>query len=216
MELLKKGSKGMSVITLQTYLKNVGYNLIIDGIFGEITEECVKDYQKKNKLVSDGIVGDKTWNSILGSKPTTQTKRKITEVYLHCSATIEGKEYTTADIKRWHLDRGFSDIGYHYVIYLDGSIHKGREESQIGAHVSGYNSKSIGICYIGGLDKNKKSKDTRTIEQKEALFRLVHDIIIKYNLTLENVHGHYERAPKTCPCFKIENFRKEYKEYFSK
>lgn len=60
--------------------------------------------------------------------------RKITEIIVHCSATPEGKDYTVHDIDRWHRARGFKCIGYHYVIYRDGSIHNGRPVEQTGAH----------------------------------------------------------------------------------
>lgn len=76
--------------------------------------------------------------------------RKITEIIIHCAATPEGKDFTVQDIDRWHRQRGFKSIGYHFVIYRDGSIHKGRPLDQIGAHCTGHNANSIGICYIGG------------------------------------------------------------------
>lgn len=88
--------------------------------------------------------------------------RKIKEIIIHCSATKEGRDYTIADIDRWHRDRGFFCIGYHFVIYRDGSIHVGRSVEEVGAHCRGHNLVSIGICYIGGLSKNGKPKDTRT------------------------------------------------------
>ena len=74
--------------------------------------------------------------------------RKIKEIIVHCSATPEGKDYSIDTIRKWHLQRGFADIGYHYIIYRDGSIHTGRDESVIGAHCKGHNSNSIGVCYI--------------------------------------------------------------------
>ena len=77
--------------------------------------------------------------------------RKITEIIIHCSATIEGKDYTVADIDRWHRARGFRNIGYHYVIYRDGSIHGGRPIRETGAHCAGLIVHSIGICYFGGF-----------------------------------------------------------------
>lgn len=134
---------------------------------------------------------------------------KISEIILHCSATKEGKEFSIKDIDKWHRDRGFKKVGYHYVIKLDGTIEKGREENEIGAHCTNHNNKSIGICYIGGLDDNGKPKDTRTQLQKDSLNNLVKDLMKKYGLKLEDVHGHYEFANKACPCFKIESFRKE-------
>lgn len=214
MEVLKLGSKGSAVKKLQELLNKQGYGLIADGIFGEITDECVRDYQKKNNLTVDGIVGNKTWNSLTGSVSGVQTKRKINMIVLHCAATPEGKEFTNADIKKWHIARGFGDIGYHYVIYLDGSVHPGRDESKTGAHVSGYNSHSLGICYIGGCDKNGKGKDTRNSAQKKAQIELVHDLLKKYNLSLKDVYGHYQFANKHCPSHTIEQFRKEYTEYY--
>ena len=75
--------------------------------------------------------------------------RKITEIIIHCSATTEGKDFTVEDIDRWHRQRGFNGIGYHFVIYRDGSIHAGRSKRQIGAHCKGHNTISLGICYIG-------------------------------------------------------------------
>jgi len=79
-------------------------------------------------------------------------KRKVTkEIIIHCSATPEGKDYTVEDIRRWHLKRGFKDIGYHYIIYRDGSVHVGRNKDLVGAHCEGHNAISIGICYIGGV-----------------------------------------------------------------
>lgn len=153
MTTLKIGSKGSEVKILQIRL-----NLIADGIFGPITQEAVKDFQKKNNLTTDGIVGSTTWAKL----GVTQT-RYINEIIVHCSATPEGKDFTVTDIKKWHLARGFSDIGYHYVIYRDGSVHTGRDESKIGAHCTGHNSYSIGVCYIGGCSADGKTpKDTRT------------------------------------------------------
>ena len=99
--------------------------------------------------------------------------RKINEIIVHCAATPEGKHITVKDIDKWHRQRGFKQIGYHYVIYLDGSINVGRSEAQIGAHCTGHNSNSIGVCYIGGVAKDGKTpKDTRTPEQKESLSSL--------------------------------------------
>ncbi|MDU3761109.1 MAG: N-acetylmuramoyl-L-alanine amidase [Bacteroides sp.] len=63
--------------------------------------------------------------------------RKINKVIIHCSATPEGRDYTVADIDRWHRERGFDGIGYHYVVYRDGSIHAGRDVAKIGAHCKG-------------------------------------------------------------------------------
>ena len=207
MQTLKVGSKGEDVKKLQSYL-----NLCVDGIFGKMTEESVKQFQKDNGLVSDGIVGTKTWYKLeqLFGKTLKKSTRNIKEIILHCSATPEGKDYSVDTIRKWHIQRGFNDIGYHYVIYRDGSIHNGRDVNISGAHCTNHNSKSIGICYIGGLDSTgKKPKDTRTEEQKKSFVSLVKQLMSIYNLSASNVHCHNEYANKACPSFKINDFRKE-------
>ena len=129
--------------------------------------------------------------------------RKITEIIIHCSATPEGRKVTTAQIDRWHKERGFQKIGYHYVIYLDGSIHEGRKEEEIGAHTVGHNANSIGICYVGGCAKDGCTpKDTRTEAQKNALCGLLSELVKKYPNA--SIHGHREFANKACPCFDVQ------------
>ena len=126
--------------------------------------------------------------------------RKITEIIVHCSATPEGKDFTVADITRWHRQRGFRTIGYHYVVYRDGSVHTGRQEGEIGAHCTGHNAYSIGICYIGGLVADgKTAKDTRTPEQRKALLMLLRRLRAKYPNA--KIHGHRDFAAKACPSF---------------
>ena len=126
--------------------------------------------------------------------------REIDKIIIHCSATPEGKDYTAEDIGRWHRERGFNEIGYHYVIYRDGSIHKGRDVAKTGAHCKGQNARSIGVCYVGGMDAaGKQPKDTRTPQQKAALRALVAQL--KQEYPGATVHGHNEFAAKACPCF---------------
>ncbi len=133
--------------------------------------------------------------------------RRIDTIVIHCSATPEGKNFRARDIDAWHRQRGFKTIGYHYVIDLDGTIEKGRDESEVGAHVSGYNSHSIGICYIGGCDKNMKPKDTRTMAQKESIIRLLMQLLCKYPNADIKGHRDFPKVNKACPSFDV---RKEY------
>lgn len=198
MTTIKIGSRGEDVKILQTRL-----SLLADGIFGPLTEEAVKEFQKNNGLAVDGVVGPKTWEKL----GVSTNKRNITEIIVHCSATAEGKNFTVDDIKRWHLQRGFSDIGYHYVIYLDGSIHEGRPESISGAHCTNHNYCSIGVCYIGGVASDGKTpKDTRTAAQKEALIKLLKELKVKYPKA--KIYSHNNFAAKACPSFDATN---EYK-----
>lgn len=207
MTTLRKGSRGQDVKTLQQKL-----HLIADGIFGPLTDEAVREFQKKNGLVVDGIVGPKTWAALGETVPNT---RRIDKIIIHCSATPEGENFTVEQIRQIHLERGFSDIGYHYVIYRDGTVHAGHPESISGAHCTGQNSHSIGVCYIGGCPPRtdpkwmNKGKDTRTDAQKDALQKIIANLRNRYPGA--TIHGHNEFANKACPSFDV---RKEYKDLF--
>lgn len=128
--------------------------------------------------------------------------RTIKEIIVHCSATAEGKDFDAADIERWHKANGWSGCGYHYVIKLDGTIEFGRSISKQGAHCSGHNANSIGICYIGGCAADGKTpKDTRTEKQKEALEWLL--VVLRATFPMAKVIGHNEVAKKACPSFRL-------------
>ena len=141
-------------------------------------------------------------------------RKATTMIIIHCSATREGQDVKAADIKRWHKERGFDDIGYHYVIDLDGTIEKGRDESLVGAHCKGHNATSIGICYVGGCDKNMKPKDTRTPEQKRSMLSLVRKLVNKYKIPVTQIWAHHDfDKHKACASFDISEFRKDYIKY---
>lgn len=129
--------------------------------------------------------------------------RKINKIIVHCSATQEGRDVATEEIRRWHLSRGWRDIGYHYVVQRDGTVEEGRPIEMSGAHTKGHNFDSIGVCYIGGVESEKKNgkwipKDTRTDEQKEALVDLLCQLKDTYGGT---IYGHNNFSSKSCPCF---------------
>lgn len=205
MNTLKVGNRGEEVKTLQKAL-----NLYVDGIFGTLTEESVKAFQLSKDLKADGIVGDKTWAAIgVTDKSVSiiKSKRVIKELIVHCTASQEWVDLTVDQIRSMHKKNGWSDIGYHYVIYRDGSIHNGRNVNISGAHCEGHNSISIGIVYVGGLDKNGKAKDTRTDAQKASLTSLLKNLKKLYPNA--KIMGHRsvwgENTPskwkKQCPCF---------------
>lgn len=139
--------------------------------------------------------------------------RKINYIVLHCSASKPGQKLTVSDIDKMHRARGWKKIGYHYVIYPDGSLHQGRELSEAGAHVAGHNADSIGICYVGGLDAQGKPADTRTEEQRATLYYLLQRL--KEQFPQAEILGHRDFSPdlngngriepweymKACPCF---------------
>lgn len=204
MELYKRGSRGEMVKQIQKAL-----NLMPDGIYGSITEEAVKAFQMNKGIKPDGVVGPKTLALLIPAR-FKKSKRTIREIIVHCSATPEGKDYTVQDIRRWHKAQGWSDIGYHYVIYRNGHVEPGRDVDIIGAHCAagGHNTYSIGVCYIGGMDAmNKHAKDTRTLAQKAALLNLLGDLLRLYPRA--KIYGHHDFEPKKeCPSF---DAKKEYK-----
>lgn len=195
---LKKGSRGEDVKTLQRAL-----HLLDDGIFGKLTDEAVREFQKENGLKVDGIVGEKTWSALFpDSVIIKKGNRVIKEIIVHCTATPEGKDYTVEDVRRWHVSppNNWSDIGYHYLVYRDGSVHKGRDVNVSGAHCTGHNTYSIGVCYVGGVSSlSGTPKDTRTEEQKRAIVELLQDLRRLYPSA--KIYGHRDFANKACPSY---------------
>jgi N-acetylmuramoyl-L-alanine amidase len=145
-----------------------------------------------------------------------RSKRRIDEIIIHCTATREGRELTVEQIRQDHTapvsqgGRGWSDIGYHYVVYLDGTVHEGRDIDIAGAHCTNQNAHSIGIVYVGGLEYRNgvpyaqlRPKDTRTEAQKASLLALLVDLRKLYPSA--RIYGHRDFARKDCPCFDAKN-----------
>ena len=145
-------------------------------------------------------------------------------IIIHCSATKEGQDIKARDIDRMHRARGFNQIGYNYVIDLDGIIETGRPLTIAGAHCIGYNDHSVGICYVGGLDAFGQPADTRTPAQKTAMNELINKLTREYEIV--ELLGHRDTSPdlndngivepfewiKSCPCFDV---REEYKSFIN-
>ena len=211
--IYKQGDRGTVVKQIQ---KAVG--AYPDGVWGAVTTECVKAWQKKHGLSPDGLAGPKTLalmgitvavNAVTPSKPYTilhngivlkKSKRRIDYIAVHCTATPEGQAKTVDQIRAEHKKQGWSDIGYHYVIDLQGRVHLGRDVDLSGAHVSGYNANSIGVVYVGGLENNPrkaykdlKAKDTRTDAQKASLMSLLMDLRKLYPYA--KIQGHRDFSP---------------------
>lgn len=122
---------------------------------------------------------------------------------MHCTATPEGRDVSAETIREWHTSapRNWSDIGYHYVIRLDGTIERGRDLDRVGAHVRGHNEDSVGLVYVGGTDADGNPKDTMTEPQLFSLYKLVTSLRNLFGpLTL---HGHNEFSSKACPSFTV-------------
>lgn len=143
-----------------------------------------------------------------GSKP-------VDTIWVHQLTTrpdwMEGKpvDEMVAEVRRWHKSRGWSDVGYHYIIDREGNIGKGRDESQVGAHVAGHNTGSIGISLAGGHGAAKDDPFERhfTPQQDAALRELIEDIKTRANI--KRVRGHCEVANKVCPGFNVAHWIKQ-------
>ena len=221
----REGSRGTVVALIQ---KKIG--CYPDSIWGKLTTEAVKAFQKAHSLTPDGIAGPRTLAAMgieavtpktgassaalsqvtacYGGKTITlkRSKRRIDEIIVHCTATPEGQPRTVEQIRQQHKAQGWSDIGYHILVTLDGQAHLGRDMDISGAHAEGHNSHSIGVCYVGGVEnrpgvayKDLKAKDTRTEAQKATLMALLMDLRKLYPKA--RIIGHRDVSSKACPSF---------------
>ena len=224
--LYKLGSSGPVVKQIQGAL-----HLVQDGQFGPLTREALMTWQREHGLTPDGIAGPATLAKLLPTMAKSlfklkKSRRVITDIVIHCTASREGQAMTIDQIRAEHRKNGWSDIGYHYVIGLNGETWNGRDVDLVGAHVSGHNAHSIGISYVGGLENRPgvpynqlKAKDTRTEAQKAALLSLLVELRKLYPKA--KISGHRDFSPdknhngivepfewiKQCPSF---DAKKEY------
>lgn len=136
--------------------------------------------------------------------------RTIDEIIIHCSDTYANMDTTAADIDRWHKERGWEKIGYHYVIRRSGKVEPGRDLFQMGAHCYGHNEHSVGICLVGGKGEDGGPEDNFTPEQKAAARKLVRDLKFDWPILSVVGHNHYNKA-KACPCFDVREILKDEK-----
>lgn len=211
--IYRQGDRGAVVKQIQ---KAVG--CYPDGVWGAVTTECVKKWQASHGLTADGLVGPATLarmgitvtvNAVMpstksdsiqhGNITLKKSKRRIDYIAVHCTATPEGLDKTVEQIRKEHKAQGWSDIGYHYIVTRDGKVHLGRDVDIAGSHVQGYNSCSIGVVYVGGLENKPiaysrlKAKDTRTDAQKAALASLLMDLRKLYPKAV--IQGHRDFSP---------------------
>lgn len=122
---------------------------------------------------------------------------------IHCAATPEGRDVKAETIDDWDRAK-FGQVSYHGVIELDGTYVVGLPDTKKGAHVGGKNTGNIGICYVGGMDKqNKNTKDTRTPAQVEMMARIVSHYRAKYPGIVVRGHRDWPGVAKACPSFDV-------------
>lgn len=141
--------------------------------------------------------------------------RDIKYIIIHCSATkanidanitLPGEDVGAREIRRWHLERGFADIGYHYVIRRDGQVEAGRPLEKAGAHVQGFNANSVGICLVGGLDAKGRAENNFEPAQWKALKDLVAKLRNRFPLAVLRGHRDFPDVKKDCPCFDVRQW----------
>ena len=131
----------------------------------------------------------------------------IQYLVIHCSATQPKMDIGVTEIRKWHTDKGWQDIGYHHVIRRSGIMEVGRPIDEVGSHVKGYNSVSIGICMVGGVDVNNKPEDNFTDQQWISLELIVRDLKTKHPAA--KIIGHRDLDPKkACPSFVVSAWLK--------
>jgi N-acetylmuramoyl-L-alanine amidase len=194
-----------SVKAVQQRLVAMGFSVGpagADGKFGSATVAGVSAaLDELSTLRGETVAVSPVASGVVARQP--KAARPITEIIIHCTATPESRDVSVETIRGWHLAKNWRDIGYHYVVALDGTIRAGRPEAQIGSHVQGHNTGTLGIVYVGGVAADgKTAKDTRTPAQRTALMELVKALIVKYP-TVKKVTGHNQYAAKACPSFDV-------------
>lgn len=136
--------------------------------------------------------------------------RDIRRIFIHCTAGSQSQ--TLSDLKREFKSKGWTNPGYHYVVFPDGNIEQMLEDEKVSNGVQGYNSTSINVAYVGGTTKKGEPIDNRTEQQKVAMIKLL--VVLKYKYPNAHIMGHRDiwgkdpsKWKKMCPCFDAE---KEY------
>lgn len=126
---------------------------------------------------------------------------------IHCAATPEGRNVSAEQVEQWDRAR-FNQPSYHWIVELNGNIHRSLEDGVKGAHVANHNTGNIGVCYVGGCDEHMQPKDTRTQAQKAALLALVRDYKRKYPDIQVLGHRDWPHVAKACPSFDVASWLK--------
>lgn len=135
------------------------------------------------------------------------TKRKETsQIFVHCSATKPSMDIGVREIAQWHKEQGWLAIGYHFIIRRDGTVEAGRDQDAVGSHVKGYNSTSVGVCLVGGIDAKGQPEANFTPQQMSALKGLLHELKGTYPDAV--IMAHHDVAPKACPSFDLQRWVK--------
>ncbi len=134
----------------------------------------------------------------------------IKYLVVHCSATPPTMNIGKEEIKQWHLERGWSDIGYHVVIRRNGVVEYGRPFDKMGAHIKGYNKNSLGVCLVGGVDDKGKPSNNFTERQFNTLGCVLTALEMLFPGASIRGHRDFPGVTKACPSFDVDLWRKSY------
>ena len=140
------------------------------------------------------------------------SKLDVQKLIVHCSATRPDQDIGASEIDRWHKNKGWSEIGYHYVIKKDGVLEEGRSRLRAGAHARGFNYKSLGICLVGGLGSDggiQEGVDSYTPAQMTTLRSLLRNLKMSHPKAEVLGHRDLPNVAKACPCFDVQQWFKE-------
>lgn len=141
----------------------------------------------------------------------SSASRRIDEIIVHCAATKPGMDIGAKEIDGWHRSQGWTKIGYHRVIRRDGTVEFGRDFNEAGAHASGHNAHSIGVCLVGGVDDSNKPEANFTPAQWAALDRLIAGLEELYPNAKVIGHREVARFPKACPSFDVQEWKTKFR-----
>ncbi|QFR42360.1 lysozyme [Pantoea phage vB_PagP-SK1] len=140
------------------------------------------------------------------AKVQFKQRTETTLLIVHCAATPPSMNIGLREIRQWHKEKGWLDVGYHFIIRRDGTIEDGRDVGAIGAHCEGKNYTSVGVCLVGGVDAAGKPQANFTPQQMQALKDVLAGLKVEYPEA--TVHGHREFAAKACPSFDVQRWLK--------
>lgn len=135
--------------------------------------------------------------------------RTLDKIVIHCSATPPTMDIGAKEIRSWHVnERKWRDIGYHFVVRRNGEVELGRPLDMQGAHARGHNKTSVGVCWVGGVDKDMNPENNMTREQESELWCTVQNLMLTYGIEKEHVVGHRDLpgVTKACPSFDVKEW----------
>lgn len=125
-------------------------------------------------------------------------------IFVHCTATKPHQDIGVREVRQWHKEQGWLDVGYHFIIRKDGTVEPGRDESAVGSHAKGHNHNSIGVCLVGGINDKGDFEANFTPQQMQSLRTLLTELMEKYPSAL--LKAHHDVAPKACPSFDLQRW----------